>query len=86
MGTFKQNLEKTKRGEVNDLLATARKTTIEHDYLVSCLNSLVDADAAKTALNSTIEFMGKAELTIEDIDPTLWSFVARVLRGVPFRD
>jgi len=79
--SFQQELDKDKRGEIDGLLTKARLTVIELDFMTACIKSLSLPGAAKADVNKAIEMLGKAEIPSTDVDPSLWGFVAVVLRS-----
>jgi len=78
-------VDATKSDEVAKLLAKARKTCIEFDFIDACIQSLKSdkgRDMVKAKMNLTIGMMEKAEIPGGmSIHPPLWSFVTLVLKG-----
>ena len=54
---------------------------MEFEFLKSLIYSLAKHQTAKVELNAHIAMLEKAKLSMSDINPTLWGFVTKVLRG-----
>ena len=71
------------RASVGQVLTRARITTMEWEFLYSTLIALDPKEerASVTAINKSIELLGKAKLDSTHLNATIWGFAQKVLRG-----
>ncbi len=82
---FKEKLPATQSDMVDALLCTARRTLIEFDYAIACVQSLSNVGLAKDSINASIAMMEKAEVDATSLHQGLWSFACQVLQGIDLK-
>ena len=73
--TEKEELEKC------GALKRARLTIVEYDLFCHLTSSLVNEASAKAKLNECIAGLDVANLVAMQLNPLVWSFVQKVVRG-----
>ncbi len=68
---------------VDTAVPRGRQTIVEFNFMEGLVQSMTNPAAARPLLNQTISSMDSAKLLQSDIEPTIWGFVGRVLRGDP---
>ena len=74
-------MDKVIEKETAPLLQKARRTVMEHDFLMGLILSLKSPLEAVMALNKAIGMLSAADLQSTSIHTGLWTLSASVLRG-----
>ena len=67
--------------EGHKAISVGRRTVFELLFLEGLFASMSNMEGAITLLNTHIADMDARKVTQDEIEPSLWQFVSRVLRG-----
>jgi len=78
---FRRQLGPKLKSDVEELLKDARKTLANLAMVEAIDQQEASPSTAVSAINSSIQMLPHGKLEVTDIDPHVWSFCQRVVRG-----